>query len=216
MTDIAWSAFQQSDDTTDLYEAIVAAFAEIENVAKDSTADAGSYVYKYVSLGAIMQTVRGPLAAHGLAIVQAPATEVVNGGLRVSVTTRLVHTSGQWIEASASVGVAGNAPAQAIGSAITYARRYGLTALLGIASEDDDGAGAQAAAPTAAPPMVRAAGIKTAIANAIGQTLAKEWWHLEERGDGPWPLDAADRMKADAIEWAAARAESSDPEEDES
>jgi hypothetical protein len=56
----------------------------------------------------------------------------------VIVTTRLMHSSGQWVEASGRMKPMKNDP-QGVGSAITYARRYGLQAIAGIPAEDDDG-----------------------------------------------------------------------------
>jgi hypothetical protein len=65
---------------------------------------------------------------------------------QVIVVTRLAHTSGEWIEGELAVPVS-KADAQGYGSALTYARRYGLCAITGIAPEDDDGNAAAAAKP---------------------------------------------------------------------
>jgi hypothetical protein len=79
------------------------------------------------------------LARHDLAVSQVAA--VTDGD--VVVTTTIWHTSGQWLTA-APLRLAAGQTAQQIGSAITYARRYALMALLGVAAEDDDGASAAA------------------------------------------------------------------------
>lgn len=96
---------------------------------------------RYATLEAVVDAVREPLAAQGIAFVQAPS--VCEG--RVRVTTRLMHQSGEWLECSLELPVPepkGITMAQAIGSAVTYGRRYTLAALCGVgAEEDDDGAG---------------------------------------------------------------------------
>jgi len=91
---------------------------------------------KYADLASVWDACREPLAANGLAIVQ--LVEVADDG-HVAVTTRLLHSSGESLSATCVVPVA-QKTAQGIGSAITYARRYGLSAMVGVASgEDDDG-----------------------------------------------------------------------------
>lgn len=91
---------------------------------------------KYATLASVYAACRPALAAQGLAVVQALAT---GEGGRVTLTTRLVHASGQWLESTVSVAPE-KGGAQALGSAATYLRRYALSSLLGIATgEDDDG-----------------------------------------------------------------------------
>lgn len=143
------SAFATSAGlNAELCSAFVKAFGSMSNVATDGEADAGKYSYKYMTLGAIMQAVRHPLSENGLALMQAPAIDRRGANVDVSVTTRLLHETGQFMEATVSMSVDSRADAQSIGSAMTYARRYGLTALLGIASgDDDDGAAASRQSP---------------------------------------------------------------------
>lgn len=87
---------------------------------------------KYVSLNAIISAIREPLASEGLSFAQFPSGE--NG-----LTTILMHESGQWLEDTVAVQPTKNDP-QALGSAITYMRRYALAAVLGLnVEEDDDG-----------------------------------------------------------------------------
>jgi hypothetical protein len=69
-----------------------------------------------------------------------------DGGDRVCLTTRLLHTSGQWIEDTASTPIPKFDP-QGVGSACTYLRRYSLAAALCITQEDDDGEAARPANP---------------------------------------------------------------------
>lgn len=92
---------------------------------------------KFAPLRSIMASVRPALAKHGLAVVQAPST--ANGC--VTVTTRIVHDSGQWLEDALTLPLGERATPQAVGSLITYIKRYALAAMLGVvAEEDDDGA----------------------------------------------------------------------------
>ena len=85
---------------------------------------------KYADLAAIFDAARKPLSANGLAITQT----IGNGVLH----TRLLHTSGQWIASEHPLPMSGRP--QEIGSALTYARRYSLSALIGIAADEDDDA----------------------------------------------------------------------------
>lgn len=95
----------------------------------------GSYTFKYATFSAILDAVRPALAANGLAVAQAIGNDTA-GAL---VTTRVMHASGQWIESDTPVFVNG-AGSQAFGSGVTYAKRYGLAAMLNVApDEDDDG-----------------------------------------------------------------------------
>lgn len=110
-----------------LAKALVGFQADMENVTKDATNP--FFKSKYATLEAIITAAKPHLAKHGLAVVQLPYTS----GLK----TIIMHESGQSIEATADLYIKDNTP-QAQGSAITYMRRYALSAALGIATEDDD------------------------------------------------------------------------------
>lgn len=88
---------------------------------------------KYADLAAVWSVCREPLSKNGLAISQHANSE----GNIVTVETLLLHTSGQWLLSRLSMTSKDSSP-QAIGSCITYARRYSLSSILGIASEEDD------------------------------------------------------------------------------
>lgn len=147
--------------TSDTVEAIsaawVAAAADMPNVPKETRGQVGNAVRNYADLATVTETVRPILAAHGLAYVQGCS----DGDKVVTITTRLVHKSGQWIEDSLTMPTGQNT-AQAVGSAITYGRRYSLMAVLGLAPDDDDGAAAshapKPATRRAAPPAPVVAG----------------------------------------------------------
>lgn len=92
--------------------------------------------YKYAPLGEILDAVRPILTKHGFSVVQTVGTE---GGM-IAVRTMLLHESGQKIESEMMLppaDVKGTNDIQQMGASITYARRYMITALLGIAGEED-------------------------------------------------------------------------------
>ena len=123
---------QKSDTITALAAALSLAQAEIEGAKKDSTNP--HFRSKYADLGAVWDACRVPLTKHGLAIVQFPRSE--NGC--VLVETILTHKSGEWMSETLALPVS-KQDAQGYGSAMTYARRYSLMSVAGIAPEDDDG-----------------------------------------------------------------------------
>jgi hypothetical protein len=126
--------------------ALVKAQAVMPGVPKLTKGQVGSQVRFYADLGAVMDAARPILAEHGLAYVQFPCESVPGS---VAVATRLVHESGEWFESEVSMPSQGNG-AQGVGSALTYARRYSLMAVLGLAAEDDDGSAASKPPPRAA------------------------------------------------------------------
>lgn len=105
---------------------------EVENAKKSSVNP--HFKSRYADLAEIWDTVRAPLAANGLAVVQLPCESEAG---HVGLTTLLVHSSGQWLKDSMRLRLTKD-DAQGAGSALTYARRYALAAVLGIAQEDDD------------------------------------------------------------------------------
>jgi hypothetical protein len=112
----------------------------------------------YATLGGVWEAARPLLQKAGIAVVQIP--EETNGE-SVGLTTILVHAaSGQFIGGTLIVPVGtekGKSAAQAVGSAVSYARRYGMSALLGITQEDDDGNAAGSRQQQAQRPQVRPA-----------------------------------------------------------
>ena len=112
--------------------ALVKFQGEITNPQKNKTVNTGKYGYSYADLGSILDHVRPALAKHGLAVVQRIVTEPES----VTLETDLIHESGQII--SCSHPLPRGCAAQEFGSFLTYARRYSLGAILGLAAEDDD------------------------------------------------------------------------------
>lgn len=125
-----------SAELDQLAPALAAAQASIKHAAEDSTNP--HFRSRYSSLTACWDACRQPLSGQGLAVVQGLAFD----GAAVVCTSRLLHKSGQWIEAALSLPISAKISPQSIGSASTYAKRFGLCALVGITSgemEDDDG-----------------------------------------------------------------------------
>jgi hypothetical protein len=97
------------------------------------------YKSNYADLAAVWSVIRKPLSENGLSVVQGAGTTEKG---EIAISTRLVHTSGQWIESVLTLNPSKDDP-QGRGSAITYGRRYGLAAMVGVvADEDDDANGA--------------------------------------------------------------------------
>lgn len=118
---------------SELYKALAAAQSEIEGANKNSTNP--HFRSKYADLGAVWDACRGSLTKHGLSVLQMPRS--FEGELRL--VTRIAHASGDYIEDEGFPLILGKQDMQGLGSATTYARRYGLMAMVGIAPEDDDG-----------------------------------------------------------------------------
>lgn len=112
------------------------ALADFQSEVKDPTKDKENPYFKskYVALDGVLQTVRPVLAKHGLSVMQLPTSDET----AVTVTTLLMHSSGQFIESEPFKVLLTKKDAQAAGSALTYARRYSLSSVLGIAWDDDD------------------------------------------------------------------------------
>lgn len=103
---------------------------------------------KYADLASITDAIRKPLADNGLTYVHEVVS--VNGGISCSV--HLFHASGQWMQFEPLIMPVQKSTAHAVGGAITYAKRYTLSASLGVvADEDDDGNQAVADAPKSLP-----------------------------------------------------------------
>ena len=146
------AGIEASASVAALAKDLAAAQPGFSHPSKSRTVDVGQYRYSYAVLPAVIDAVRPALAAHGISVLQ----PVEVRGTHVRVWTMLLHTSGEWLR-SALVLQADSAKPQAVGSAITYGRRYGLSAMLGIAAdEDEDGA----IAPSAPPPVAAPAPVK--------------------------------------------------------
>lgn len=118
-----------SEQIAELVKALVKFQAKIEPIGKNKEVSQGSFKYNYADLPTIMGTIKLPLVENGLAITQCFNDD--------NLVTTLWHTSGQWI-ASSMKFMRENLPIQKEGSEITYRRRYALSAILGLSTEEDD------------------------------------------------------------------------------
>lgn len=116
----------------DLAAALCKAQAQMEGAKKD--ANNPHFKSKYADLASVWDAIRAPLTSNGLSVVQ--LLRSIQGG--VEVETILMHASGQQISDVFAMPATKN-DAQGYGSAATYARRYALMAMVGVAPEDDDG-----------------------------------------------------------------------------
>ncbi|MCR9230432.1 MAG: ERF family protein [bacterium] len=121
----------KSENVTELSAALAKAQAGIANAAKEGTNT--HYSSSYATLKSVWAVCKTPLTENGLSVVQSPEFD----GQSVKVTTTLLHKTGQWIESAITMPVK-KIDCQGIGSAITYARRYALAAMVGVAPDDDD------------------------------------------------------------------------------
>lgn len=123
-----------SDETTELDIAFCEAQGESSGIAKDKD----GHQFKYMSLDSIITTIRPLLKKHGLSFRQ----YISYNGTQDLMITRLHHTSGQWAESCMRInpGQPGRNrdSNQEFGSTLTYAKRYSLVALLGLATGDPD------------------------------------------------------------------------------
>lgn len=144
-------SFSKSESIAELAKALAKAQGEMEAAKKDSANP--FFNSHYADLASVRDAIREPFAKNGLAVAQIPASVATDGTVRLS--TMLMHASGEWIAGDLTMKASKNDP-QAIGSCLTYARRYALSAMAGVATEDDDaegatGRGATQAAPKPAP-----------------------------------------------------------------
>lgn len=123
----------KSDQINELASALSKAQGQIKGAIKDTSNP--FFKSKYADLASVWDACREPLSGNGLSVMQ---TTIGDDPTKVTVVTTLAHTSGQWIQGQLTLMPA-KADPQGIGSAITYARRYALAAIVGVAPDDDDG-----------------------------------------------------------------------------
>ena len=121
-----------SETITTIMPAFIKAQANCAPALKQATNP--HFKSKYVALDGVIDAVAAPLREQGIAIMQ--MTDIEDA--RTVLVTRLIHASGEWLGSRYPVHPV-KADPQGEGSALTYARRYALMALVGIAPEDDDG-----------------------------------------------------------------------------
>lgn len=131
----------QSENIEELIGALIKVQGSLKSASFDCTAGMGSFSYKYASFGEVISTCRGLLVENDIAVTQASAP--IDG--KSYIVTQLSHKSGQWMRGYYPV-VCKDIDPQKYGSATTYAKRYALSAMVGVvADEDDDGNAASGA-----------------------------------------------------------------------
>lgn len=167
---------RQSDSIIELATALAKAQGEIDDATKTGINPA--FRSKYADLAAVRAAIREPLAVNDLAVIQLPRS--LDGA--VEVETMIVHKSGEFIAETLRMPVQ-KWDSHGIGSGITYARRYGLMSMLGLAADDNDGNGAvertsSVAQPTKKPVPEMSNKLKLSANEAAGQgTIGlNNWW----------------------------------------
>lgn len=208
-----------SEQIGELATALAKAQGNFVNLGKNRTVrvktkTGGEYSFSYATFDECISMVRPRLAEQGLAIVQSIEIEMKGEVALVCIETRLIHTSGQWISTKLLLVPEDDTP-QCIGSAATYGKRYSLSAMLGLASdEDDDGAHASGHRSTPQPrtapaPAAKAPAKQTAA--TTGRTPAQQIWaDFCNRGFASGeitPADAKEALEKHKGDYAAAQAD---------
>ena len=134
-----------SDTIANISAALVKAIKNVDHAIKDRQNP--HFRNDYATLASTIDATKSALLAEGVVVLQGPSD--------TTLTTRLQHSSGEFIETETKL-INSKGDMQGLGSAITYARRYALAAIMNIAQEDDDGNAASTAG-KAAKPSVKAA-----------------------------------------------------------
>ena len=150
----------QSTELDQLATALAIAQGSIQHAVKDRTNPA--FKSSYADLASVWDACRAALSSNGLSVSQHPG-RLEDGS--ATVTTILLHKSGQHIASVCAALPRDQSPA-AVGSVVTYLRRYALAAAVGVAPEDDDGQAAHHTAPQA--PPQRAPAPAQRVAEAFG------------------------------------------------
>lgn len=135
---------KMSETITKISAALTKSWGEIENPKHNKRVtvrmkNGGQYNFEYTDLGGIIDTVRPVFKENGISIIQHAYTDLIDNRPFISVVTKLMHTSGEWIE-SKPLQILASQNIQDMGGQITYMKRYSLSALLGISTEEDDDA----------------------------------------------------------------------------
>ena len=155
---------KQSENIEKIALALVKAQSEMGTAIKDSNNP--FFKSKYADLNSIREACMPSLSKHGIVLLQ--PTVSIDG--RNYVETILLHESGQWISGLTEILFAKPNDAQAQGSGITYARRYGMQSLVNVGADDDDGNTASIPAQQHKKPLLeRGTPQFTAVINAINK-----------------------------------------------
>jgi len=164
-----------SDTRAELAKAMVAAQQSLGLVAKSATNP--HFKSKYADLATVLDAVLPALNGAGISLLQAPGGD---GEGNVTLTTTLLHESGEWMESTLTMRPTKSDP-QGVGSAITYARRYAALAVAGAAPEDDDGNSASQRESKAKSRDIYTRLSETAReAASLSESALTAWWHANK------------------------------------
>jgi len=114
---------------------LIKAQSQMQGISKEGKNPA--FKSKYVTLDSILDTLRPILTSNGLMLTQ--GSQQPETMQTVTVESRIIHTSGEWISTTVTIPVT-KPDAHGLGSALTYGRRYSVSALLAISADEDDDA----------------------------------------------------------------------------
>ena len=115
--------------------ALIKAQSQMQGITKEGKNPA--FKSKYVTLDSILDTLRPILTSNGLMLTQGSTPPW--GVESITVESRIIHASGEWISTTVTIPVT-KPDAHGLGSALTYGRRYSVSALLAISADEDDDA----------------------------------------------------------------------------
>lgn len=195
-TDVGLSAH-----SNELFDALAKAQATMGPATKDSKNP--HFRNSYASLSAILAAILPAFNANGLALTQHPGF----GDGVVTLTTLITHRSGQWMRSTVSTPLARKQDAQAVGSAVTYLRRYAAQSIAGLPVEDDDGNRASARSPNRSPVVPQQPKALTAAElgkrlERVDLTLADMVTYCEENGK-PVPQNMTAARQQQMLSWLA-------------
>lgn len=134
---------EMSEQMGELAAALAAARSGFLPILKDRKGQIGRQAYWYATLDSVIDATVPALAEQGVTVIQSPGV----AGSSVTITTLVIHTSGQWLRSVCAssadtprMSQAGNpvtSNAQEVGKTITYLRRYALTAILCVTADED-------------------------------------------------------------------------------
>src|SRR5699024_2512453 len=126
-----------SNDVTELLKAMLTVQKSIKNPKKEAYNK--YFDSKYATLDAVIETYLELCVKNDLIIMENPVThQLEDGTVRIGIEVMLMHTSGQWMVFDPYMVTPDKNTAQGIGAAVTYVRRYTLSSVFNIASEEDD------------------------------------------------------------------------------
>lgn len=179
--------------SSETIEKLATALNQAQNNIKGAVKDSQNPYFKssYANLESVIEALREPLAKGGLSYTQLSSPVEMGEGFTWCAVTRIMHTSGQWIEGYYPIICAKPNDPQAFGAAYSYARRYALSAAFGVAQVDDD---AEAAMDRKQPPQRQPAPMPPANRGTPTPQRSSPPQRTQQRQPEPPPYDDTDRI----------------------